>query len=83
MTPPPNQRQSSQQQSKGPRQTHGPVPAFQNRHTDSRLHRVIQQQQRASDETSVNSEAESTNTPDNELRTRSGRVVKATVRLDL
>ena len=83
MSPPPNQRQSPQQESKGPRQTQSPVPAFQNRHTDSRLHRVIQQQKRASDETSVNSEAESTNTPDNELRARSGRVVKAPVRLDL
>jgi len=83
MTPPPNQRQSPQQESKGPRQTHSPVPAVQNRHTDSLLRRTIQQQQRASDETSVNSEAESTNTPDNKLRTRSGRVVKAPVRLNL
>ena len=65
MTPPPNQRQSTQQDSKGPRQTHNPVPAVQNRHRDSRLHRTIQQQQqqRAYDETLVNS----------------GRIVKATV----
>lgn len=42
--------------------------------------RTIQQQQRASDETTVNSEAESTNTPANELRTRSERVVRAPVR---
>ena len=82
MTPPPKQRQPPPQDSKGPRQTHCPVPAVQNRHTDSRLHRTIQQQ-RASDVPSVNSEAESTNTPDNELRTRSGRVVRAPVRLDL
>jgi len=54
MTPPPNQRQSPQRESKGP----GQIPAFQNRHTDSRLHRVLQQQQTASDETSVHSEAE-------------------------
>ena len=62
MTPPPNQRQSAQQDSKGPRQTHSPVPGVQNRHTESRLHRTMQQQQRASDESSVTSEAESTNT---------------------
>ena len=82
MTPPPNRRQSPQQDNKGHRQTHSPVPAAQNRHTDSRLHRTMQQQ-RESDEPSVNSEAESTNTPDNELRTHSGRVVRAPVRLDL
>ena len=64
MTPTPNQRQSPQQDSKGPRQTYNPVPAVQNRHTDSRLHKTIQQQPRASNETSVNSEAGSTNTPD-------------------
>ena len=28
MTPPPNQRQSAQQESKGPRQTQSPVPAY-------------------------------------------------------
>ena len=53
MTPPPNQRQSPQQDSKGPRQTHIPVPAVQNRHCDSRRHRSIQQQQRAYDEMST------------------------------
>ena len=76
-------KKSPQEESKGPRQTHSPVPAVQNPHTDSLRHRAIQQQQRASDEMSVNNEAESTNTPDNKLRTCSGRVVKAPVRLDL
>ena len=41
------------------------------------------QQQRAFDEPSVNTDVEITNTPDNELRTRSDRVVTAPVRLDL
>ena len=82
MTPPPNQRQSPQQDSKSPRQTRSPAPAVQDRHTDSRLHGTMQQQ-RAFDELSVNSDVEITNTPDNELRTRSGRVVRAPVRLDL
>ena len=49
MTPPPNQQHSPQQDNKGPRETHSPVPAVQNRHTDSQLHRTMQQQ-RASDE---------------------------------
>ena len=82
MTPPPNQRQSPQQDINNPRQTRSPAPAVQDRHTDSWLHGT-KQQQRASDEPSVNSDEEITNTPDNELRTRSGRVVRAPVRPDL
>ena len=82
MTCPPNQQESPQQDNKGLRQTHRPVPAVQNQYTLSQLHRTIQYQ-RASVKTSVNTEAESTNTADNELRTRSGRVVKTPVRLDL
>ena len=82
MTPPPNQRQSPQQDSKSPRQTRSPEPAVQDRHTDSRLHGTMEQQ-RAFNEPSVNSDVEITNTLHNELRTRSGRVVRAPVRLDL
>ena len=82
MTPLPNQRQSPQQDSNSPRQAHSPAPAVQDRHTDSRLHSTMQQQ-RASEEPSVNSDVEITNTPENELRTRSGRVVRAPDRLDL
>ena len=44
MTPPPNQRQSPQQDSKSPHQTHSPAPAAQDRHTDSQLHGTMQQQ---------------------------------------
>ena len=82
MTPLPNQRQLPQQDSNSPRQARSPAPTVQDRHTDSRLHGSMQQQ-RASDEPSVNSDVEITNTPDNELRTRSGRVVRTPVRLDL
>lgn len=89
---PQNHLQSSQQFSKDPRQTQSQVPAVQNQLTDSRFHRTLQPQQRPFDvrgtaqfteNGSANSETESTTTPAKEVRTRSGRVVKAPTRLDL
>ena len=46
---PQNHLQSSQQLSKDPRQTQSQLPAVQNRHADSRLHRTIPSQQRPFD----------------------------------
>ena len=42
MTPPKNQGESPQQDSKGLRQTHRSVPAVQNQYAHSQLHRTIQ-----------------------------------------
>ncbi len=89
---PQKQLPSLQTVSKDPHQTQSSVTAVQSRHTDSRRHRSIQIERRASDvqETpqfaeseSVNSEVECTTPPANEARTRCGRVVKAPVRLDM